>query len=133
MSKTCHGSCHCKAVTYEAELDLTQPSYRCNCSICQKLRNWMAFAPAAKVTILSGEDALKDYQFGQKRIHHLFCATCGISPFARSQMPDGTPGFAIKLNTLDDVTPAELAAIPIVYFDGAHDEFKEEPKVKSYL
>lgn len=35
-SRTYRGSCHCGLVSFEADLDSTQPSFRCNCSICRR-------------------------------------------------------------------------------------------------
>ena len=61
------------------------------------------------------EDALADYQFNKHVIHHLFCTTCGIKPFARGKMPDGTPTVAVNVRCLDD---ADLDALTIQKYDG---------------
>ena len=47
MRKTYHGSCHCGAVRFEAELDLAGETSKCNCSICTKARFWKSVVPAA--------------------------------------------------------------------------------------
>ena len=57
---------------YEAESDLAQV-VDCNCSICMKRGALWAFVKAPQFKLIQGEDALTDYQFGKKKIHHLFC------------------------------------------------------------
>ena len=113
-TKTYTGGCHCGRVRYEVQADLTKVM-RCNCSICQKRGTIWAFAKAAQFKLLSGEDALTDYQFGQKRIHHLFCKHCGIGSFSRGVAPNGDDTTAINVNCLDGVDPAGLDIKP---FDG---------------
>src|SRR5207253_4410313 len=68
----------------------------CNCSICKKRGALWAFAPGDKFALRAGDEALTDYQFGKKTIHHLFCAQCGVGAFSRGQTPDGKEVVAIN-------------------------------------
>lgn len=78
MLKTYRGCCHCGAVTFEADLDLTQPSYRCNCSICRRTRFWPAVARDGGFRLLSGESELTKYLFNRRVNEHWFCRRCGV-------------------------------------------------------
>lgn len=71
----------------------------------------MKFVPATQFTLLSGADALTDYQFNRHVIHHTFCATCGILSFASGVGPDGVETRAINVRCLDDVDLDELNTI----------------------
>jgi hypothetical protein len=108
-------------------MDLSQGTLRCNCSICRKARTWLVGLGAGDFRLLKGEEMLSDYQFGRKNIHHLFCKTCGIKSFGRGTGPDGKPMVAVVLNCVDDISDAELAAVPIVYVDGRNDDFASAP------
>lgn len=113
--KSYTGGCHCGQVRYQVTLDLTSPVISCNCSMCGRTGTLLSFVPATQFTLLSGEDALTDYQFGSKTIHHLFCKTCGVKSFARGKMRDGTPTAAINTRCLDDV---DLEKLTLKKFDG---------------
>lgn len=108
------GGCHCGAVKYRITTAL-ENAVVCNCSICHKTGTALAFAPAAQFQLVSGEDELTDYQFGKKRIHHLFCRRCGVRSFGRGAMPDGTPVVAINVRCLDGV---DLDALTLRRYDG---------------
>jgi hypothetical protein len=112
--RTYEGGCHCGRVRFAATGDLTQ-ALQCNCSICAKRGALWAFVTAPQFRLLKGNDALTDYQFGQKRIHHLFCATCGVGSFSRGQAPDGEDTFAVNVRCLDDV---DVAGLTLRHFDG---------------
>lgn len=112
---TYKGSCHCGAVRYEATLSLEAPAISCNCSICQRKGTLLSFIPAENFKLLSGKDAVTDYQFNTKNIHHLFCSTCGVTSFATGTAPNGTRMVAINLRCLEDI---DLKALNIVEFDG---------------
>lgn len=149
MLRTYRGSCHCGAVHFECELDLapegsrSKPeldgvwwtsSFRCNCSWCAKTRFWKAFARPAGFRIVSGADVLTEYRFGERAIRHTFCSRCGVHPFATASFePMGGDFAAINIACLDDVTPEELALVPITYEDGRNDAWDRPPAQTSYM
>ena len=108
------GGCHCGAVRFRVAGEL-EGALTCNCSICSKTGTMLAFFPASQFQLERGGDALTDYQFGKRNIHHLFCSRCGVRSFGRGAMPDGTPMVAVNVRCLDGV---DLAAIPVRQYDG---------------
>ncbi len=123
MLKTYRGSCHCGAVTFEADLDLAQPSYRCNCSICRRNRFWPAVAKADGFRLLSGQSELTKYLFNTRKNEHWFCRTCGVRPFGvGTETPVGVM-YGVNIGCLEGVTEEELSRIPITYVDGLHGKF----------
>lgn len=108
------GGCHCGAVRYGAEADLSQ-TIICNCSHCSKKGFILAFIPGERFTLLSGEDMLTEYRFGEKSLAYLFCKTCGTDSFARGTEQDGQPIVALNVRCLDGV---DLSVLHPTKYDG---------------
>jgi hypothetical protein len=70
--------------------------------------------PAEQFELRSGADVLTDYQFGPKRIHHLFCSVCGTSSFTHGTM-GGKVMYSINVRCLDDV---DTSASTVSHYDG---------------
>jgi len=129
-SRTYHGSCHCKAVTFEVELDLSKGTGKCNCTYCWKVRNWSAQASPEKFRLLGGADALGDYgksgDWGE--IHHRYCSRCGINTHGHGRIDAmGGEFLSVQVFALDDLPVAELLAAPVHYADGLHDNWTNPP------
>lgn len=128
-TKTFHGSCHCGAVKFEAELDLANGTHKCNCSNCTKARSWFAPAPVEKVKLLQGAENQTEYTWippgkPASYLRFRFCKTCGVRTFGVSV--DDKFAF-VNVAALDDVDREELAAAPQKIADGRHDKFNVPP------
>jgi hypothetical protein len=108
------GGCHCGKVRYEVTTDLARVA-SCNCSICSKAGSLLTFVDRSQFTLLSGEDALTDYQFNRNVIHHLFCSSCGVKSFVRGTAPSGKEVVAVNARCLDGV---DIDALTLTPFDG---------------
>jgi hypothetical protein len=133
LKKTYHGSCHCGAVRFEADIDLAGETSKCNCSFCTKSRLWKAIAKADELLVTAGQDMISEYTV-TGMITHLFCRRCGIKPFGRGFMEAlGGTFYGVNLACLDDATDEELAEAPVVFQDGRNNDWQHSPAETRYL
>ena len=132
MLKTYHGSCHCGAVRFEADLDLTQSSYRCNCSICRRTRFWPAVATEGGFRLSQGHEDLTQYLFHTRKNHHYFCRHCGVRAFGVGNDTPMGRMYGVNLGCLEGIPDEELSRIPITYVDGRNDS-QDPPEFFSHL
>jgi len=113
-AKTYLGGCHCGKVRFSVTTALG-PVVSCNCSICQRKGHLLTFVTAEHFTLLSGDDALTDYQFNKHNVHHLFCATCGIQSFTWGTGQGGQKMYSVNARCLDDI---DLSTLTVKHVDG---------------
>lgn len=110
------GSCHCGAVSFEAEAPDSVEVEDCNCSNCSKSGYLHLIVPKKNFRLLSGEEQLQTYTFNSGVAKHTFCRICGIKPF---YIPRSNPdGVDINLRCLNE----QPKSITIVEFDGQNWE-----------
>ena len=136
MKTTYHGSCHCRAITFEADIDLSAGTGKCNCTFCWKQRMWKVRIDPSAFRLLTGEDRLGGYckqdDWGEG-CHH-FCQTCGIATHssARSEAMGGA-FVTIQVAALDDMPVADLLAAPLRIVDGLYDDWEHAPEETRHL
>jgi hypothetical protein len=113
-TKTYTGSCHCGAVKFELKAALDGVG-ACNCSICRRVGAVMKSVPTSAFTLLSGADAMLDYQFGKKTAHHPFCKTCGV----RTHTLWGEGDDAKAIVNLRCVDGLDVDSLAVTKYDGA--------------
>lgn len=131
--KTFHGSCHCGAVRYEADIDLARGTIKCNCSICSKMRFWAAQVAPGAFRLLQGQAMLREYRFHTRRDAHYFCTACGINVYSTGASPAMGPFVAVAVASLDDLPPGELLAAPVRHLDGRNDNWVTPPVETGHL
>jgi hypothetical protein len=108
-------TCHCGSV----ELVLTLPNgiekpRRCDCSMCRRRGTIVASVLLDGIEIVSGQEALKLYQFNTNTAKHYFCSNCGI--YTHHQRRSNPSEYGYNVGCLEGVNPFELENI--VTLDG---------------
>ena len=131
--KTYSGGCHCGAVRFEADIDISGGSVKCNCSSCVKARSWLTFVQADRFRLVAGAESQANYQWTppgrrQPTVEFHFCKNCGIRTPARGEIEAmGGVVYAVQVPLLEGIDADALAAAPIRYLDGLHDRFDRSP------
>ena len=124
--KTYHGSCHCGAVKFEVDVDLSGLT-RCTCSMCSKKGGLFCYVPPDRFRLLQGDEDLMIYRSNTEQAEHIFCKHCGIHSFGH---PRSNPElYLVNVRCLDDFD-LETEAYEVKLFDGRNWEaaFKARQK-----
>ncbi|MBB3891255.1 hypothetical protein GGQ61_001972 [Phenylobacterium haematophilum] len=99
------GSCHCGAVRFQVEAEITELT-SCDCSLCVKKNAVMAKVHESALNITAGEEHLSLYRWNTGVARHYFCSRCGIYTFHRKRAaPDH---FGINVFCLDGFDPSTI-------------------------
>lgn len=126
MKKTYRGSCHCRRVTFEADIDLAKGTTKCNCTFCWKHRWWTVQVKPEALRPLTGAEEITTYPPAEVSGPRGFCKHCGVVPYVSYDAASWNDGAYVSVNlaSLDDLDPTELAEAPVQYLDGRTDSWK---------
>jgi hypothetical protein len=120
------GGCHCGAVRFQAEVDLSAGGGRCNCSVCTKTAVTSGIVKPESFQLLSGEESLSMYEWGGKISRRFFCKLCGVHCFGRGYLAEvGGDYVSVNFNCLDEIDPSQVKTI---YWDGRHNNWQAGPR-----
>lgn len=98
------GSCHCGAISFEAEIDPERVRI-CHCTDCQQLSGTafrvMVPCDEDEFRLLAGVPKIyvKTAESGRKR-QQAFCGDCGSPIYATSDEPAGSRSLGLRVGTL---------------------------------
>ena len=102
------GGCHCGRVRFEIMAPAAIEVGDCNCSMCSKTGYLHLVVKKEQFKLVSGEDALTNYQFNTGTAKHFFCSHCGIKSF---YVPRSHPdGYSVNARCLDEGTVASMTS-----------------------
>ena len=128
MVKTYKGSCHCGDVRFEADIDLSRGTSRCNCTFCLKTRAWAAYVKPDSFRLAAGSREGVAYQKHAEAPVKYHCPRCGVLTHAKGDAEYmGGPFVSVFVTTLDDASPEELASGPVRFCDGLHNNWWNPP------
>jgi len=112
---TYKGSCHCSAVSFEFDSVPIVQAMQCNCSICIRKNAIMSdhYYEPEHFRLISGQESLACYRFGDYDVNHWFCKQCGIYPFHDGAAEPGK--YRINLGCVEGLETRDL---PLRVFDG---------------
>jgi hypothetical protein len=124
MLKTYCGGCHCGAIRYEADLDLSKGTAKCNCTFCFKARLWTVIIKPGAFRLLAGQALVSDYYKPGGAVHHYFCSSCGIRSFERGHLGVlGGDFVTVNVSGLEEIDSEELLSVPIFYKNGRDNQW----------
>jgi hypothetical protein len=102
VKKTHFGRCHCGAVSFVTDIDLSPNTYKCNCSICTMNGFWPAIVKPDAFRLPAGEPELTEYLFDTRKNRYRFCRHCGVRSFGIGQPPDGMV-YGVNVTCLENL------------------------------
>ncbi|KAL7797222.1 Mss4-like protein [Trichoderma ceciliae] len=114
---TYRGNCHCGDFVFETKLPEIKSAFDCNCSICVKKGYLWLFPGKGNVDIVKGSmEGLTTYEFGPKKLKHLFCPKCGTAVAGSSQDEEKDWQLALNARAIQGLGCWDLEKVP---YDGA--------------